>query len=209
MRILDDVRRDLRKEDYDDAMASFLRICRECGVEDSAVGFFGNIGEPGISDIDAVVVGTGEVLSHLSLRHQEERRRSVLFAYVFWHDPLWLLEDAQKWCARLHTLENLRWVAADCARTWTMEQGGGSVLRVAWFIYLMGIHRSWLRKVRSGSSLGLRQLLLLHKNLHHSIEFFGDGSPLEMADMLTPVPLRQRVMRGGWDSRSDGGGALV
>jgi hypothetical protein len=199
MRIVNDVKWEVGLEAYEAATARFVELCEECGIGRDRVGFFGEVSFPGVSDLDAVVTGGGPALAWVRARHREEVRISEPYGYVFWHEPLWILEEVAGDAQVLHTMEGLK--RAD-GKEGAFVPGippeeGRRVLNVAWLISLLWI----VADLKRQGSAGLRLLLLVHKNLHHSMHAFGSDAGARGETLMGAAELRDwaRQHRGRED----------
>jgi hypothetical protein len=160
-----DLRTDLCSKDYSRAFDAFVtRAWRLPGV--LAVGRFGNWGEPGISDIDGVVVvEDGEVAASRAalkgwIRQNAER------SYLFWHPPLVLSRAALSHLAHLHSLDGLEWVEPPPLAPASMDDGGREHLDLVWATFITVIAgRICAERLRSGARTGL----LVLKNIHMAL----------------------------------------
>lgn len=177
MRIVDDVKWDIGADAYAAASKRFVTLCDTCGVARERVGFFGAVSFPGVSDLDALVVGDASTLANVAALHQEEARKSDVYGYLFWHEPLWVLEEAVGHAHRLHTMDGLSCAdgVADAPLSGVLTDGERRVLNVAWLVFLLGALAEVGAKARRGEHMGLRLLLLMHKNLWHSMRVFGQA----------------------------------
>lgn len=176
MRIVNDVKWNLGRDAYAAASARFVELCGACGIGGDRAGFFGSAGFPGVSDLDALAVGDCASLVRLAMLHGKEAEVSADYRYLFWHEPLWILDEVADDAYRLHTMEGARCAyGAGSLVKGVVAEETRRVLHVAWLIFLIG---AVAEIARQRDETGLRLLLLVHKNLRHSIEVFAgkDGA---------------------------------
>lgn len=169
MNLKDDVRRGLTASHYDSLIGELFNSLQE---SESVVGLglFGEIANPGISDVDALVVTTpgSERLIH-DLCAAWIRRNEVA-SYLFTHPPLIIGVDLLPAASKLHTLYNVRWhyqrMAFQLDRPSLSQE---RYLEAVWCTFLLNIvARTLLFKDPS-----LRSILLVLKNLHQSCMNLG------------------------------------
>lgn len=170
--ILDDVPRHLTSEDYEIAKSRFASMCRWSGIEASSYGFFGKVSCPGISDIDALAIGTSSQLRRLRSMFREERHSSERFAAMFWHPPLYVLDTAADSARFLHTLDSLEGpVSARLPENVSVRDSDYRLLlNIVWFTYLLRVCACMFRS----PAVSLRKLLLVYNNLEFSQRSFSD-----------------------------------
>lgn len=175
MLIRKDLNLELSFDDYIVASNRFLGLCNECGIDSDKIGFFGNIGFPGISDIDAFVYDKPEKLRCLEKKHLQEIKICSVYGYVFWHIPVLVPEVLLDFAPFLHTLESLKFVDNQSHITKPAAQQR-EVINIVWFIFLielfLHIRQSYLYK----KPLSLRLLILVYKNLTYSNNVFSNSN---------------------------------
>lgn len=176
-RVVDDLPRSLTMDDYQAAQRFVQTLCSECGIEPERVGFFGNVGCPGISDIDVAIVGDAPRLTRVVEGFDRSCRESDWLRSMFRHPPLFLLEDCVKIAPRLHTLngvsEPLRGLMFDGVDPIDSACPGATsydaLLHAMWFTFLIAFVAGLGRR----GTISARRLLLVHKNLEYSEHYFG------------------------------------
>ncbi len=163
MKLDDDLRRDLAAADYAATEAEFLALCAAGGIPAGDVAFFGTVSAPGISDIDAAVVASAEQIHRLRERFRDWVRASATRAYLFWHEPVWILEDVRGEAGCLHSLAELRPVIsggrADELRVAPadMTPAERAALHLGWYVLLLKVWgRCVERPTRGRSGCGWR-----------------------------------------------------
>jgi len=189
MPIVNDLNFDFSFGDYEDAKQKFIKLCISAKVSIDNIGFFGNVGFPGISDIDALVVGEAEVIRELNRRFYEERKQNERFAYLYWHRPVYVLENIIGVAKQLHTFENIHPVIEDSRLNGLFGYTDSSkvnneTLYIAWFIFLIINIAKQERRLKKGQEVSLRLMLLVYKNIFHSYGKFN-----AMLDQQTRVEL--------------------
>jgi len=168
--IIDDLPRFLQMDDYNLAKQEFASLCRRVGIGTDEFGYFGNISFPGISDIDALVIGSSSQLKHLQHKFEEKKLSSDIFAAVFWHPPVYLLKEVSQNVHFLHTLEGLD--DGLLSRLEKLESDYENehqfFLNIIWFTFLV---RGCIN-IFSEADISLRNLLLVYKNLEFSERVF-------------------------------------
>lgn len=196
MRIANDLRLDLNLQDYSAAKIKFLDLCDNVGTERNRVGFFGEVGFPGISDIDALVVSTPEKIKKLNFLFQKELANSELFKYLFWHSPVFIIDSIKNKVTRLHTMEGLKCVDPSINlfnKNENLSISELDTLNVIWFISLIGVASDICRTIHNNEPVSLRLCLLVYKNLIHSFNKFSNlGEPLPK-ELLSPLELRNVI----------------
>ncbi len=191
MRITDDVRWDLPKEAYAAVSARFVDLCQECGLGPDKTGFFGEAGFPGVSDVDALAIGEAEALRRARRKHEELRGKWPEYGYLFWHQPLWILPAVVADAAELHTMDNLRCANGSSDRLLPGTTGDRKILQVIWALFLLDAATRMTVTSELGSPMSLRRLLLVHKNMHHTMVSFGNGERAGERPLLGADELRE------------------
>lgn len=193
MRIVNDVRWGLGRDAYERASTRFVEMCDSCGVGRDQIGFFGAVGFPGVSDLDALVVGDQATLVRLAALHREEARKSDVYGYLFWHEPLWILEEVKDDAYRLHTMDGLKRAdgRAELSVAGVVSEEARRVLDVAWLIFLLGAVAEMGCVAKGRRGLSLRLLLLVHKNLRHSMRVFRSADNTRGDGLMGANELRQ------------------
>lgn len=196
MHIINDLNLDLTFQDYNSAKDLFLELCKNAAVGESNVGFFGNVGFPGISDIDALVIGTPEEIKRLNILFQREITNSETFKYLFWHPPVFVLNLIKDKIARLHTLEGLTGIMPNGSLLHKKEELKADeldLLNVIWFISLINVISDICRTIHNNEPVSLRLYLLVYKNLVHSFNNFSSSEDSLPVHHLQPSELRSLV----------------
>lgn len=204
MPIVNDLNFDFKIKDYDAAKRSFIELCISCGSYMENIGFFGNVGFPGISDIDALVLGTPDVIKDVDRCFSEMHAGDSRFCYLFWHPPVYIIDGTQSAISHLHTLENLQPVeeGSDLSGLLKSEEkckGTNEALNIAWFIFLIKIVASQRRKLQKGQLVSLRLILLVYKNIFHSFSTFQAPEEVQDKAAVSPQKLRETVRDNKFD----------
>lgn len=166
MHLLDDVRRGLALEDYEAVATSlFAELSSEPGV--LALGLFGEFSNPGISDVDALVIAEPWACRALKDQITGWLNSQDLAHYLFSHMPLLVPETMLEHSRFLHTLYQARWVHQ--LRPLDLPPAGEphtGFLELVWTSFLLAA----IADVALMPSISLRFLLLLLKNIHQSCE---------------------------------------
>lgn len=172
--VRDDLPRHLSLSDYEAAKLIVEEVCQRHGIGREGVGFFGNVGYPGVSDIDVVIVGDTPRLSRVIEDFEKRCEESDWLRSMFRHPPLYLLDDALEIAPRLHTLVGLsgplrgQLLDGPTARGSRASTSYDAVLHGIWMLFLIHfVSGLWRRRVVSA-----RTLLLVHKNLEYSERYF-------------------------------------
>lgn len=185
LNINDNLNRHISIVDYHSAKARLAEICLNAGISEKSINYFGEISDPGISDLDAYVEGTKSELNAVDESFDLECRRSDKFAYIFAHQPVYVLATMRPLLRRLHTLES--------AEESKFELPSSSILYVVWFTFVL---TALIGVARSGSAT-LRQLLLLYKNLERSSLYFtGASVPTLTSKELRTLAARLEISLG-------------
>lgn len=111
-RILDDVR-SVDVSSYREAVDTFLDRFLTGEAAHASVYQFGDIGYPGISDIDLLIVIEDTRWVAAAAKAVRITRSSDLLSYLFVHEPLVVCESLLPHLPALHTLEHCRRIAGD------------------------------------------------------------------------------------------------
>jgi hypothetical protein len=169
MRILNDLKLDLGTDYYVRATDIFTDICLKAGVTAGNIGFFGQIRFPGISDLDAIVIGSPEQIRQISDEFNLLLKANLEFRYVFWHLPVYIISEFEDSLPHFHTLNNLNWLAE---RRHLSTDNDKKLLNVIWYLSLLPTLTEMLRMKERGTPISLRLLLLVYSNLWYSINVF-------------------------------------
>jgi hypothetical protein len=185
-----DVRRDLSFDDYEAVHQKLIEACRRRGIPHDQVGLFGSVTSPGISDLDALIIGEPAWLRRVRediqrLRQEDPRAREIL-----WHEPVYLLQSISGYAAGLHTFHGLagsmKHIISDATPLATQSR---KALDHVWFTFLAAVcTRMTMQRV-----LSQRAVLLIQKNLEVSAARFAskDGR------MPSTAPCSSQVLREG------------
>lgn len=176
MNIVDDLNREIIYSDYNKARNKFVKICEKCGVSQKNIAFFGGVGHPGISDLDALVVSSPDLLKKIDIAFNYERSQSAVFSYIFWHPPVYVINKTISYLKGLHTLENLTPLVKNSIFESNISISSGSdkkILNIVWFCFLANVYLDIYKRVLKGNSVNLRLLLLVYNNIMHSYLFFN------------------------------------
>lgn len=172
MQVYDDLMLNLNLDDYVAAKERFLELCTKNSITKERIGFFGEIGFPGISDIDAVVISDRSTLRNLRRSHESERANDISYKYMFWHKPVYLLESAVTIAKHLHTFQGVNFLEENKFQITHNESDGNNLLNIIWFIFLLQVLADFYRENSNGNSASLRKFLLIYKNLEYSNKVF-------------------------------------
>lgn len=175
MLIQKDLDLDLSYKDYDKVKGRFIELCDAAGITKEKIGFFGNVGFPGVSDLDAFVCDVPERLNELEKIHRNELERCPKYRYIFWHTPVFLPCEAIAYTSFLHTLKDLEF-QADGLKILKPSEQNLEILHIIWFLSLIRpvvfVEKQYLKK----KPVSLRHLLLVYKNLAYSDNVFSAGT---------------------------------
>ncbi|ACA98421.1 hypothetical protein SYNPCC7002_A0411 [Picosynechococcus sp. PCC 7002] len=174
--------------DYQVAKSKFEYLCKNVGIHNNQYGYFGSISYPGISDIDAAVIGTCEQLQRLHKLFSAEKKNNAIFDYVFWHPPVYIESSILNDVHFLHTLENLNLEALTENKKNTFLDRQDD-LYLVWFTFLIRVCISILR----GRKISLRLLLLVYKNLEASELFFCNQLKFEPNKLENSQQIRELI----------------
>jgi hypothetical protein len=200
MNIVDDLRRDLSLTDYNDAMKRFVELCFKCGITDDRIAFFGSISCPGVSDIDVAILSSPRNIKKLINMMDKECQQSPSFDYMFWHQPVYILDDLLNDAKFLHTLENLQPLVPDGffnSSSLYIDEKDREIINISWFCFLINTYLNIKMKVTKREKTSLRLILLVYKNLFHSYLLFTDDR--FDIDVITPHEMRLKILHDGLD----------
>ena len=187
--------RSLTARSYERAKAVFIDLCREAGVAEEFVGFFGSVTSPGVSDLDALVVGASDQIRRISDGMDRLRRTDAELREIFWHPPVYVLESVKESAGALHTLyglpSGLRTILG-CSAT-EADSSYARTLEQVWFSFLVSVVVGSLTK----RQISVRLVLLLHKNFEVSYDKFSRLTGGGEHGSMRSEHLRQDILGGG------------
>jgi hypothetical protein len=180
MQIINDVTFEYSEEDYDAVKDQFVQLCLQCGISLRNIGFFGDIGFPGVSDIDALVICSPKEIKKLHLLFRHEAEHSKDFGYLFWHVPVYVIDSLAYLAPKLHTFNNLIPLKDGIAlfdKKNEINEEELKLLNIIWFVNLIKTFMDYLRKESKGEKVSLRHILLVYSNIMYSaVMFTGEKS---------------------------------
>ncbi|KAA3603965.1 MAG: hypothetical protein D8M57_16215 [Candidatus Scalindua sp. AMX11] len=187
-KVIDDLPRDLGYKEYEYSQARFEAVCNDVGIKSVRIGYFGNISCPGVSDIDAVVVGRPLQILKLERKFEEECNSDPILRKTFWHRPVYLIDEILEDANILHSMYNVQFISGTCnPNIMRPDDDSMECLHMVWWSFLiivvMGIYRSRL--------VPLRLLLLIHKNLETSEHYFAS-----LNDVNSKMERKSEKLRG-------------
>lgn len=204
MNIVDDLQRNLSLADYNDAMKRFIELCHKCGITDDRIAFFGSVSCPGVSDLDVAILSSSKNIKKLINLLDKERQQSGSFRYIFWHPPVYILDDLLRYAKYLHTLENLQPLVPESffnSSSLHIDEQDKEILNVSWFCFLINNFLNIKMKANKGEIISLRLILLVYKNLFHSYLSFTDD--LLKIDVIPPHEMRLKLLHNGLDGNKN------
>ncbi|MEO7045363.1 MAG: hypothetical protein ABI091_08680, partial [Ferruginibacter sp.] len=178
-------------DDYAQVKARFIELCCGCGVTKEKIGFFGNVGFPGVSDLDAIVCDRAEKLLEIEILHKKELEVNRKYKFIFWHTPVFLPNQALLYASSLHTLNDLKF-EANGLKLQKPSVHQLEVLHINWFVFLLWVISSIKKKYYKNKPTSLRLLLLVYKNLMYSNNVFCPKTNMTQ-DLLPADGLREFV----------------
>lgn len=197
MILIDDLNRKLERTDYDAAIDALRdHLAKVPGF--LAFGQFGEVSDPGISDLDVIIIVGLDSHSQIDEAISAWMAEDPIRTYLLPHPPVVLVPEMLPCVASHHTLYNVRWIqshpelvipgASDTQREY---------LELVWTGFLLTTAAAMLMQ----EEVGLRRMLLLTKNIHQSCEnlaqLVGEPHPYKAASTY----LRQAALAA---SRGDG-----
>ena len=188
--IVDDIRRDLGSDDYRDLLEEFSKKIQQ-HPQVLAMGVFGEIASPGISDLDVVLIAARGACRKTVERCRMWIRQRALASYLFRHSPLVVSEEMLRHLTCLHTLSDLKWL-------WKRRDVITEKVQPTTLEYLHVLYASdWLRRAAASYPLkrgSLRRLLMVLKGLDVSCENLArlNGTGL---GRRRSRPIRDRALR--------------
>jgi len=173
MPLVNDLNFNLHLEDYVKASDLLISICEACEISQYNIGFFGEVGFPGVSDIDALIIGSSEKLNKLKSLYDNNIMSSESFRYLFWHPPVFVLESIVAFVNKLHTLEGLKCVKTEVKMFDKLRGNENKLLNIIWFIFLSTVVSNILKASNNDKPISLRLVLLVYNNLMHSNMVFS------------------------------------
>ncbi|GAB3512650.1 hypothetical protein GCM10027341_53640 [Spirosoma knui] len=177
MKIVNDLNLDLTQADYKNYTNKFFELCKQCDIDEKKVALFGQVGFPGISDIDVLVINSSENIKRLSSIFEKERTISKNFRYLFCHEPAYVIENTIEDVCRIHSLEGVTSIEEDFTMLESYKQSIApqekDILNIVWFITLTYLVADMQKKAVIGPPISLRLILLTYKNILHSLNLFN------------------------------------
>ena len=162
-RLMNDLR-GCERPDYDRERDSLIETLSSApGIV--AIGVFGEVGHPGISDLDCLVIAEDGKLATAHDRYARWRNADPDREYIFWHPPVFVSQSMLTPLTYLHTLEGLSWYYGSALIYRDSQFDESLYLYYVWITFLLPIA---VRIVKS-TDVSLRKALLVLKNLQRSV----------------------------------------
>lgn len=150
---------------YEKGLQTFISKCAEGLSADAAFYEFGRLRTPGVSDIDLLIIVRDDEWQKAREIAQSLMQSSVLFRYIFTHEPVIVTQSMIPHLFLLHTLENCRQVHGKRdplseADSLSLDAKGNFIRHAVWASF-MRIAALELQH----SCIGLRRTLILMHNL--------------------------------------------
>ena len=182
-----DINLDLSLEKYNYCKDRFENLCHQVGILNSNIAYFGEITDIGISDIDALVIGRPKQINNLKYLFEIERQKNNLFSYVFWHKPVFIIDELIDHLSYLHTLKNLNFLNYNSLSSNLIEKKDNLILHHVWWsfisIFIVGILKS--------KNVSLRFVAMIQKNLSTTEKYFSKQDNL--LDDITTI-FRNKIL---------------
>lgn len=196
MSVQNDLQLDLVEDDYLTAKSIFMKLCADQQIDAAGIGFFGSIGYPGISDLDALVIASPSKLIALREAHEYERSINPDYAYIFWHEPLYIIDAIKTKIHLFHTLVGLEFERKSGESIlMSCNDENSDLIHIIWFIFLLQVYNSIVLDERNNKRISARLLLLVHKNIEYSNSIFQKHSAIAASSLITSKELRSDFSR--------------
>lgn len=182
-----DIKSHLGIASYENAISKFQSLARSAGISSSQIGYFGEIRDPSISDIDVTIISKPYILRKVHQSFLAQCEADSDFQYCFYHPPVYIdsrLADSIKY---VHTLDYRR---TELFQNVELEYDNHNLsdseqycLNLSWFLSLIKPSIDIL----NGTERSLRRSLLLHKNLLRSYKFFSNDKILNTSEKATQL----------------------
>ena len=203
MKINNDINLSITEKDYFNAKEQFIYLCDSCNISYKQIGFFGEVESFGISDLDALVIGNSKTLKRLDQLYKKTLIESKNFGYIFWHKPVFILDNITSNIYKLHTLKKIKFVENNVElvdRNLQITNIDKNLLNIIWFIYLLSVVSEIYKKIAHNRPVSLRLLLLVYKNLSYSLRCFSLQNEKHPSNIVTSQDLR-KIIEKGYDFR--------
>jgi hypothetical protein len=150
------------------------------------LGKFGEIRNPGISDLDLIVLTEDGFLKQSQEEFQNWLSFNKVVSNVIIHPPVFISESMLKNITQLHTLNHVKWIKKS-KNIHIFSNNNQEILKIIWTTWLLVY---MIPYVFLSKEIDLRNGLLLLKNLHQSCynltELIGDrqSDKLEVSNYL-------------------------
>lgn len=146
--------------DYDDIKNIFKSSIEEIGGEVDFFGVVNNLSK-GISDIDAIVIATEDKIKKSIIFHERMKEKNEKYRYMFYHDPVFIVNTAFYDSRNLHTFQNSK-----------IKKDNSKILYEIWFIHISNLLFRMLSDILNNKKISGRRILMLQKNFMESHKYF-------------------------------------
>lgn len=167
-----DLQLDLKIDDYNEAKEIFINVCIEEGVDLEKIGIFGAVSNPGISDLDFLVIGSINKLKRIKEKHNLLLESNEKYKYIFWHTPVFVPDIIFDKAHLFHTFDNLEFLKGGIEIN-RRSFNQNNLLHLIWFIFLIDVYHSIMKKKLNREPISMRLLLLVYKNINYSFNNFS------------------------------------
>ena len=170
------------KSVYIDIVEEFAE-CFGKNSQVKAIGQFGCVNYPGISDLDLLVITQNDSAESIVNIFNEWVKKKPERQYVFFHPPLIITENMLSYLTYLHTIHGLYWISGSHDYVVDSTFLDSKFLDIIWVSFLVPIAVKLLYHERVNN---LRKLLLVANNMVKSISTFSfRPSDLNLASNVT------------------------
>lgn len=186
----------ISREEYDKSVNNFVDNSKEMPFIKS-VYLFGNIGSPGISDIDLFIVvsskGNFEKIKKIILKNL--RNSSKYSDYLYYHDPIIVTEKEAPYTKFFHTTKNLKLLYGNKINFKDIKN---PLIEKLWNTFF---YRTYLNEHKK-NIVSERRLLLILNNLSESIRYnLSEKEGKKFKDKVERI--RKEVLSGNNKSDSE------
>jgi hypothetical protein len=198
MKLVNNIRRGLCAHDYSEFVDNFFSDLQQTG-KISGLGLFGEFSDPGISDVDAIIIakpGSCRTIFDYVQRWIHDRD---LAQYLFMHPPVLMSDAMVSSASYLHTFYGIKWFCRENGSSFQIVPNSSSdYLNIAWISFLLPIAISFY----IAPEVKLRAALHVLKNLHTSCENLNSMLGRKKKYRINSHAIRTRVLKAEEDDSS-------
>jgi hypothetical protein len=190
--IINDIDSSIKLDDYIIAKNFIVDSCHKLGINN--VHSFGKINNPAISDLDVLIIGKPSQLKKINKKFLDKKRKSKTFGYIFFHEPVYLIEHLFFESKYLHSFNSIKKISKKSINKDSLKTSKKDVdvLHVAWFCFLLRVCVGIYKNIKVNKKVSLRFLLLVYSNIYESLKYFD----LKKSRIIqNPKNLRKKILK--------------